>query len=406
MRAGRISWKNLLSAGILIATLILTKQLIVLAKHKQELRTDLAEINHVSYGLLNEKEWTNQISSILAGEIVSYISNPENRGEILTNLSAVLYRIFDEVEQLTNESYPDFLRDSIPAFASRVLDELNRPASKLILRGYVIDKLGNISLAPGTLEHLGTLHQLLLKYDSDSKNEGRKVIQLQLDKKQGAINGRVIFILVLTLAIFLLNVLSATRPDPIQSALIIASLFLLLLGGIGTPMIELEAKIDLLQFHMLGRDILFKDNIVFFQSKSITDMVEILMKEGSVEMIFVGTLIFLFSIIFPSAKLISSFIFSLNHSRLKNNKIIEFFVLKSGKWSMADVIVVAIFMAYVAFDGSLNILPEHPVRTSELVEVFTTKGTRLLGGFYLFLFFCLFSLAFSELLSRDSSASR
>ena len=34
--------------------------------------------------------------------------------------------------------------------------------------------------------------------------------------------------------------------------------------------------------------------------------------------------------------------------------MVRFFVLKSGKWSMADVMVVAIFMAYIGFNGIIT----------------------------------------------------
>ena len=80
-----------------------------------------------------------------------------------------------------------------------------------------------------------------------------------------------------------------------------------MLGGITTPMIDLEARIDLLLFQLMGEEVKFVDNIIFFQSKSITDVVRILVEEGSLPMIFVGCLVFLFSIVFPALKLISSF---------------------------------------------------------------------------------------------------
>jgi hypothetical protein len=93
-----------------------------------------------------------------------------------------------------------------------------------------------------------------------------------------------------------------------------------LLGGIITPMIELEAKIDMLLFQLLGEEVIFTNNILFFQSKSITDMVRILMTDGSIQMIFVGILIFTFSIVFPSVKLICSYLYSLNFKKIMENK--------------------------------------------------------------------------------------
>ncbi|WP_317172408.1 paraquat-inducible protein A, partial [Salinimicrobium oceani] len=67
-----------------------------------------------------------------------------------------------------------------------------------------------------------------------------------------------------------------------------------------------------------------------------------------------GILILVFSILFPVAKLVSTQIFLGGSERVRKNKILKFFTFKSGKWSMADVYVIAIFMAYIGFQGILD----------------------------------------------------
>ena len=69
---------------------------------------------------------------------------------------------------------------------------------------------------------------------------------------------------------------------------------------------------------------------------------------------------------------------------------------------MADVMVVAIFMAYIGFNGIVGSQMDSLSRT-ETVEIFTTNGTKLLGGFYLFLSFCVSSLLLSEILTRKKA---
>jgi len=211
---------------------------------------------------------------------------------------------------------------------------------------------------------------------------------------------RVLVLLGVVLLAFLVNLVSRVKLNQVQSMLLILSSICLLLGGIFTPMIELEARIDMLIFQLLGEEVIFRNNIIFFQSKSITDMVRILMNEGTLEMIFVGILIFTFSIVFPSVKLICSYLYSLNNMKIMNNKVIHFFVIKSGKWSMADVMVVAIFMAYIGFNGIVGSQMANLSRSAEPVEILTTNGTHLTGGFYLFLFFCLSSLFLSGALTK------
>ncbi|MCD4711395.1 MAG: paraquat-inducible protein A, partial [Bacteroidales bacterium] len=209
-------------------------------------------------------------------------------------------------------------------------------------------------------------------------------------------------ILLLVSAVFLVNLVTIRKINLLQATLLILASFCLLLGGITTPMIDLEARIDQLMLQVLGEEIIFRNNILYFQSKSITDVVRILFEERTLPMIFVGVLVFTFSIIFPSLKLISSLLYTYRIGNLRENRLIRFFVIKSGKWSMADVMVVAIFMAFIGFNGIIGSQLDQLTRATEPVEIFTTNGTQLLAGFYLFLLFCISSLLLSETVTRKT----
>jgi hypothetical protein len=95
-----------------------------------------------------------------------------------------------------------------------------------------------------------------------------------------------------------------------------------------------------------------------------------------------------------------------NYHRARGNPVIKFFVLKSGKWSMADVMVVAIFMAYVGFSGIItNQLGELSSAAQE-VAILTTNGTSLQPGYYLFLTYTLLALFLSGFLTRKPHISQ
>lgn len=72
---------------------------------------------------------------------------------------------------------------------------------------------------------------------------------------------------------------------------------------------------------------------------------------------------------------------------------------------MADVMVVAIFMAYIGFNGIISDQLDYLTNTNKYMEVVTTNGTSLQSGFYLFLLFCLagifLSLAIQKKLEHD-----
>lgn len=405
-----------ISLGLLAVASVLTTQMIALAKENQELKIDLAEINHARYGLLNADEWREQVSLILGKKIIEFDLTPENRGDLEKSLETIMYGLLDDLEIIIKERTSgqfsamkkmvadmvidvDQLRDSVPSYANRVLDEVNKPATKMGIQIYLQDKLGDLGSETYSLDSMKPLLDILSKYNANSRNDCQDYLTAEVADKTREINQRVMMILAAVVLIFLLNTLAIRSRNLAQSLMLILGSLCLLIGGITTPMIDLEAMIDMLRFQLIGEEVIFRNNIIFFQSKSITDLVNILVSEGSFEMIFVGILVFTFSIIFPSVKLITSFIWSLGKERINNNKLIRFFVMKSGKWSMADVMVVAIFMAYIGFNGIVGSQMDSLSRT-ETVEIFTTNGTKLLGGFYLFLSFCISSLLLSEILTR------
>lgn len=59
---------------------------------------------------------------------------------------------------------------------------------------------------------------------------------------------------------------------------------------------------------------------------------------------------------------------------------------------MADVMVIAIFMAYIGFSGILNEQLNHLGGLSNSVEMLTTNQTELQTGFFLFTAFVVMSL--------------
>ncbi|MDF1575572.1 MAG: paraquat-inducible protein A [Bacteroidales bacterium] len=418
-RPGRAHLKIAISTVALVAAMVLNIEYISLARQNQQLKTDLAEINHIRYGLLNVDEWSSQLSTILSIKILEFQLTPESRDKVLQNLENILYQLIDDVEQMMKTRTSgrlsgikswfsgftinlDPLRDSVPSYASQIVNELNRPENKAFIQQFLSDKLNEFASSTYNLDEMAPLQVIMERYDCIDKDLCKVIIQEEIQLKNRDIKLRVILILLLVTLAFMVNLLTKRKLNQVQATLLIAASFCLLLGGITTPMIDLEARIDHLMLQLMGEKITFLNNIIFFQSKSITDVVRILIEEGTLPMIFVGVLVFTFSIIFPSLKLISSLLYSYRINKLRENILIQFFVIKSGKWSMADVMVVAIFMAYIGFNGIIGSQLDQLTELSEPVEIFTTNGTQLLGGFYLFLLFCVSSLVLSETITRKS----
>jgi hypothetical protein len=68
---------------------------------------------------------------------------------------------------------------------------------------------------------------------------------------------------------------------------------------------------------------------------------------------------------------------------------------------MADVLVVAMFMAYIGFDGVISTELGQLQAAASGMTVLTMNNTSLRAGFYLFLSFCIGGMLLARALERS-----
>ncbi|MEM9919294.1 MAG: paraquat-inducible protein A [Bacteroidota bacterium] len=183
------------------------------------------------------------------------------------------------------------------------------------------------------------------------------------------------------------------------AALIVIALACLY-GGLFTPMIELSAFEKDVKFPvkfdtgMFGMKLDFEQEFVgemffYYQSKSVVELIKLLFQQRN---LVVGISILLFSVIMPLGKILSTFAVLINE-RLANNKIISLWINKAGKWSMADVFVVAMFLSYLAFSN---------------MQVGIQTESQVMLGLYFFFAYVIFAIVSSVLLDvkRPDSLGR
>jgi hypothetical protein len=130
---------------------------------------------------------------------------------------------------------------------------------------------------------------------------------------------------------------------------------------------------------------------VYEQTRSIVSSVQRLYEVGSP---VPATLILLFSVIVPLGKaaLVAWAMFIADRTR--RGRVLTF-VETIAKWSMADVFVVALFIAYLAAQASAT--PTQGPNAAPALIAFTA---RFGPGFYWFAAYCLFSLASQQFTAR------
>ena len=170
--------------------------------------------------------------------------------------------------------------------------------------------------------------------------------------------------------------------------------------GLTYPMLEitaLERNLDIgalpIKTNVMGFSVdlnieqVFRGDMIFYyQSKSVLELVGTLFEQKNW---VVAISILSFSILFPLLKLIFTCLM-LFAGRAGNSSIGHFFVRYAGKWSMADVFVVAVFLAYLAFSN---------------MQVGITTESNVLAGLYFFLGYCLLSILSSHLILKKKNFS-
>jgi hypothetical protein len=393
-----------------------------LSDRQQRIKKDYMVINNVSFGLLSVDQWRDNIVSAVDSQIQQFKLTPQQRQDLKKEIEQILNGLVDtavgSIEKpqkslsgkltklafhvLTNK---EKLKEKVPGFADKIMSEINKPSSYRRLKRIAqseLDSLGKQTYDSSKAAQKVFMDSVFKKYNATDKAGFEKQTEsdLILIRKQtynwayGMLGGIV--------AILFLWWLIRNRKDlytPLYIMSILSALILLIVGLTAT-MIQIDARIQEMDFYLLGQNITFKNQVLFFQSKSILDVVELLLKTGKLDSQIVGVLILAFSILFPMMKLLSTGIYMLDQKKWAKNKFIYYFAFKSGKWSMADVMVVAILMTYIGFNGIVNSTLSDLNLNNGTISSITTNNTAIQPGYIIFIGFVLYGFTLSGILKK------
>ncbi len=414
----------ILSTIIVIALVILCQQIISNSIANQKNKKDYAELNNVKYGFLSVDEWKTRITPIVEDEINKLHLSKEKERVLRKHIEALLNTLIDKVEKniregnaatlkgRTVQSFIDIfiklddIKKGIPEYADAVIRELKKPTTERQIKSVLNEQLKQYSDKTFNTQDTSVLSSILRRTNSQNIESARVKIDSDISTMSDRIDKESLLLITLGVMLFAIFGFSKQPLRPPQYILLMLSLIVLLIAGVATPMIDMEATIPQLSLELMGHSIHFENQVLYFQSKSILDVFWIMITHKAMQMKLVGALLVTFSIIFPVLKLLSTLGHYYNYRHARKNPVIKFFVFNSGKWSMADVMVIAIFMAYVGFNeiithefGKLQ-----SVGQEQELMLLTTNATSLQPGFYLFLTYTLLALFLSGFLARQPQA--
>ena len=417
--------KLLLIAGIGVVLVILgfcSYKVHTLSNEQQQIRADYSTANNITFGLLSVSQWRDQLETVISQEIQNFDLTPDQRAGLQKEIEDLLNSLIDKavhsIEQ-PKKSFkgkiskfafnifidPKAIHEQVPSFSKQIISEVENPASKKRLQGITLSKiqqLGQQTYDSSRTQQLMVINTVYKKYNVANADAFDKRTTFLLNSIEHTIDMYAIGMLACIIVILIVWRVLRNKKElyAVLFMLSVIAALIVLLVGLTTTMIEVDARIQSLNFYLLGSNISFKNQVLFFQSKSIVDVVTILIKTGRYDSIVVGMLLLCFSILFPFLKLFSASIYLLSDKKWAKGKFIHYFAFKSGKWSMADVMVVGILMTYIGFNGILESqLAVLNIHDESLVSI-TTNNTSLQPGYIVFVGFVVYGLVLSQILKN------
>ena len=402
-------------------------QLYILQKHQSELKEHFAEIQRVNYGLFNLQLWKDKALDIIEGRITDFAVDPKIYKEVEGEMEIYLRRVYDEYiesgklfDQIFDEAerqgkmnkmFLKLLKDNlapqikllniksyIPSMADQLTEELKKsePQLKGLLeielkrmlketspdvfkdpREGIYQYYGQADL-PSTVKHLST--------------------EIQSQEDQILTNLKILYALLLGLVVIGISLYKILGFQLVVTTVSLISILFLALG-VSMPMIDIDARLNDFRMTALGVEVGFDEQVLYYQSKSILQVTQTMIQNGGTDLKIVGVLILMFSIVIPFIKLVLSALY-LFVKRIRGQKVVEIILFYLGKWSMADVFVVAMFMAYIGFYGLVTAQLGDIGRNQTGFAVETLNYSRLAPGALFFTTYCILSIITGMMIHR------
>jgi len=417
--------------ALLIAALGLTSKLAVdlySSVHERKAKMeDYAEINMVNYELFNMQLWKEQALDIIEKKIKEFNFSQEMYDMLddqIQSYAAAMHKIYIEDGELgdviitevkNNGSVNAFLmkmieqqvptlikqldlKPQIPQLSRQIITEIRQ--NEPLIKQYLQQELLRLVLDEESNKYVDRRESIYAKYDLPNLDSADQYLNEEVARLDILNTTRIQYLCLAALGFIIFSILLGRFSGfkMLVAGLTLGSIILLVLG-VSLPMIDIDARLNSFKFALFDEPIEFEEQIIYYQSKSIVEVTKTLWEGGSWDLKLVGTLVLMFSIVFPFFKLLLSggYLFT---DRVRNNTVAKTIIFHLGKWSMADVFVVAIFMAYIGFYGIISTQLNGIERNQGGFAIETINYSRLAPGAFFFTTYTILSIFISILINR------
>jgi hypothetical protein len=386
------------------------------------LRTDLAEITHARYGILSADQWRGIIGPMLSAQVDKIDLKGQSKS-LRPMVERSLYALLDNIKTQMTTPNPKAggkpamnpmivnmivasLKPHVPEYTDVVMKQLSTPELQNSFKNSIRDVMTNAVANTFGNTDMTTYNAILKRYGCANGAACEETLGKQIAEADTQVNRYYLIVLASAVLGFILIMIG--RPTLSRGAVVVLILFCLamLAGGVLSPMLEVEVRVTKIDATLLGTPIEFRDQSLYYRSKTVLEVSETLIQMGRPEMTLVAVLVILFSVVFPVLKMLALGACLLRPALLRTNRLVKLLAFQLSKWSMADVMALAIFMSFVAFNGVIESGLDGVRGMPNVQQVLIpTNASKILPGYYLFIGFCLSSIILSKKLERGIASS-
>jgi hypothetical protein len=401
-------------------------QLRKLSSEQERLKEDYAMFNNITFGVFSVDLWRHKISSIITEKIKGFKVTDEQKKEMRKQVEKQLHGMVDQVVAEFNKPQkgiggmlkkfafkqfvdPKELHAQVPSFTKTIMARINSPRATKKLKDIATSKFEE--LAGQTYDSTETAYvkmtrHMFKKHGVKDAAAFNKYLETQLGNiRKVTYNYAYAMLGCVGLAVLIWLILR--KKTHLHTTMFIMSLLFalaLLVVGVTVSIIEVDARLSSLDIMLMGEKLTFTNQVLFFQSKSIFGIAEVLIRQPKPDSVTVGVLIILFVIILPILRMTARGIHLLCKPPLAENGVTRYFAFDSGKWDMADVMVVGILMTYIGLNGILKSQLSDLNIENEFMTTATLNYTSLQPGYIVFVGYVIFAFNLSYLLKKIVAA--
>jgi len=393
-----------------------------LSYEQKRIKEDYSLSNNITFGIFSVDRWGDKISAVVDRRVKGFKLNKTQKADMQQEVETQLHQMVNKavaevtrpqkglgakLKKLAFNTFVDVkeIHALVPSFSRTIVNKITSPKSIKKLKSIAKGKLDELEAQTydRSDETISSVERSIYrKYHVENAAAFNKLTDAKLKRIKGLSYNYAIG-MTACIAIALLLWLTLRRKVDLEVPLFIISLlfaFILLAVGVSSPIIEVDARISTLQFALLGEKLVFNNQVLFFQSKSILGIIGTLIEQPKPDAVLVGVLLLLFVVILPLLRLVARGLQASCNELLGNSKFVRFLAFDLGKWDMADVMVVGIAMTYIGLNGILKSQLSGLNIKSETLNVVTANNSALQLGFFIFVAYVAYNIILSSILKR------